>query len=125
MDRAYAEFVSDAVFRAHQFCVRAVSQLISQLGNVSSGFFIDMCRKLVCDILLIGNLVKWKRISAGLSVEDVFFNAYLLVQLFGDGASDAIEPGRGDQGICFAPASENRLPANYRSPLGLPGGREG
>ena len=116
MDRADAEFVSDAVFRAHQFCVRAVSQLIglgglmslgileSQLGNVSSGFFIDMCRKLVCDILLIGNLVKWRRIvadsvrrfvhkgiSAGLSVEDVFFYACLLVQLFGDGAPDAIE----------------------------------
>ena len=104
VDRAYAEFVSDAVFRAHQFCVRAVSQLISlgdlmslgilksQLGNVSSGFFIDVCRKLVCDILLIGNLVKWRRIvtdsvrrfvhkgiSAGLSVEDVFFDAGLSV----------------------------------------------
>ena len=104
MDRADAELVSDAVFRAHQFCVRAVSQLISLFGNVSSGFFIDMCRKLVCDILLIGNLVKWrmvvadsvrrlvhKVISAGLSVEDVFFYACLLVQLFGDGAPDAIE----------------------------------
>ena len=104
VDRAYAEFVSDAVFRAHQFCVRAVSQLISlgglmslgilksQLGNVSSGFFIDMCRKLVCDILLIGNLVKWRRIvtdsvrrfvhkgiSAWLSMEDVFFDAGLSV----------------------------------------------
>ena len=92
MDRAYAEFVSDAVFRAHQFCVRAVSQLISLLGNVSSGFFIDMCRKLVCDILLIGNLVKWRRIeadsvrrfvykgiSAWLSMEDVFFDAGLSV----------------------------------------------
>lgn len=32
---------------------------------------------------------------------------------------------RGDQGICFAPASENRLPANYRSTLRLPRGREG
>ena len=91
MDRAYAEFVADAVFCAHQFCVRAVSQLISLFGNVSSGFFIDACRKLVCDILLIGNLVKWKGISAGLSVEDVFFYACLLVQLFGDGAPDAIE----------------------------------
>ena len=116
MDRAYAELVSDAVFCTHQFRIWAVSQFISlgglmslgilesQLGNVSSGFFIDMCRKLVCDILLIGNLVKWGRIvadsvrifvhkgiSAGLSVEDVFFYACLLVQLFGDGASDAIE----------------------------------
>jgi hypothetical protein len=115
VDRAYAKFVADAVFGAHEFGAREVSQLISlgglmslgilesQLGNVSSGFFIDMCRKLVCDILLIGNLVKWrivadsvrrfvhKGISAGLSVEDVFFYACLLVQLFGDGAPDAIE----------------------------------
>ena len=104
VDRTDAEFVADAVFRAHQFCAREVSQLISlgglmslgilesQLGNVSSGFFIDMCRKLVCDILLIGNLVKWRRIvadsvrrfvhkgiSAGLFVEDVFFDAGLSV----------------------------------------------
>ena len=111
MDRTDAEFVADAVFGAHEFGAREVSQLISlgglmslgilesQFGNVCSGFFIDMCRKLVCDILLIGKLVKWRRveadsvrrfvhkgISAGLSVEDVFFYACLLVQLFGDGA---------------------------------------
>lgn len=29
--------------------------------------------------------------------------------------------GRGIRGICFAPASENELPANYRSPLGYLG----
>ena len=43
----------------------------------------------------------------------------------GDWLLGRAPPGRGDQDICFAPASENRLPANYRSPLGLPGGREG
>ena len=60
VDGADAEFVSDTVFRTHQFCIRAVSQLISLLGNFCSGLSINLCRKLVRYILLICNLVKWQ-----------------------------------------------------------------
>ena len=77
VDRADAEFIFDAVARAHEFCPRTMGELKSLFSYWGSRLCVNLLGESIRHVLFVRDILYGgiiiRHISADLSVKDVFF----------------------------------------------------